>query len=163
MTTTRRVRLVWPSPVALSHERRACSRTDLDAAWVTVERRGPALRFGLGGELDEENHRAVVETVQEHLQRDLTGDGAGSSPATSVVLDLRSLRLLTAAGIAGLVELRELVVTAGATFTIERPQPIVERALAITGMLEHLGHRDRGASRHAPTALDRHPRRPRGA
>jgi anti-anti-sigma factor len=160
MATTLWVQLVWPSMLTLSDETRTCTREDLDAAWVTVERRGPTLRFRLGGELDEECQRAVVETMRDHVQQDLTGDGARTATATSVVLDLRSLRLLTAAGITGLIALRESVVAAGATFAVERPQPIVERALAITGMLEYLGYRNPGAPRPGPT---RRLHRPRGA
>jgi anti-anti-sigma factor len=79
----------------------------------------PPTLVTIAGEIDI----ASVPALRHHLR---------AVPACHTVLELSGLRLLSAAGVTELVDLRERLTRADATLAIAAAPPVVRRVLAIT-------------------------------
>lgn len=90
---------------------------------------GTLLRVRVTGELDDDTIRPVLGAALEAMDADLD----------HVAVELDQLWFLSCAGAGGLLRMKRAAEEHGATFSIERPTPMVLRLFDIVGLTRHLG------------------------
>lgn len=94
---------------------------------VEVEERpgGAVVTVALAGEVDV----ACADALRERLERELL-----AGRPTALRLDLDRLAFLDSSGLQALVRFEREACSRGCVVTVHRPQPIVRRALEVTGL-----------------------------
>jgi len=104
---------------------------------LVVSTPGPSTVVKAVGELD-------IDTVAQltHLLDDLTAAGTH----LPLVLDLRQITFMSAAGITALLYVRDLLASEGGRLMLHRPTPWVRRVLAMSEMISLFDITDAGPS-----------------
>ena len=117
--------LAWLREAMLSDTLPRWAGVDPHDLWFSAERRGGVLTVRVRGELD----RDTAERLRTGLRH-----AVSIARADRLVVDLAAVPLVDAAGIAVLVDAASAAAVAGVGLSLSRPQPLVARALGVTGL-----------------------------
>ncbi|MFB6887974.1 STAS domain-containing protein [Kitasatospora sp. NPDC056327] len=98
---------------------------------VTVDDTPGALTVHVAGELDYDTSGELLDAVTGRLAR-------GVAPSGGVRLDFAGLTWIDSSGLSALIVIHRRAGEAGAALHLDNRPGVMERALHLTGLLEHL-------------------------